>query len=315
METNNIKNYPDNIFEPYNVSGDFGNYKMYKASFLNLYALYDYLKSNPDINRYVFRQLSSVDGSESFAGKPYDEALEDLIEEYDPGYEEFLKFQGKINAKKGKVHKYKTVRTVAGGHINVPAYSVGSPLCYESEERITKPKFVKMHVTLSYHWGTSKSQVLNRAIIITNILRALEKANYNVSLNTFELSEEYRELIYIVVQIKKYGGTLDMQALYKTLCNVEFLRRILFRVLETLDVEENWSNGYGCTCNRDFTRDVLKFGKDDIYFDQPDRMGIYGRDLAEDFENAINRLNIQNKIDVEKAKREFKEGTKILRKI
>ena len=36
-------------------------------------------------------------------------------------------------------------------------------------------------------------------------------------------------------------------------------------------------------------------------------MGIYGDDLAEDFENAIRHLHLEDKIDVEKSKKEFKE--------
>ncbi len=312
---NNQRRFPDNIFEPEKIKVGRNNYTMYRASFNNLYALYEYLKSNPDLNRDVFYKLSSENGSESFAGKPYREAVEDLIGEIDPGYEEFLKLQSDLNrAKKGKIHKFKLVRTVAGGHLNIPLYSVGNPLCYETEERISKPKFIRVHVSLSYYWGTSKSQVLHRAIIITNIIKALEKAGYSVDLNTFEMSQEEEELIYIIVQIKKHGGRLNMGALYKTLCHVEFLRRILFRILETMDVKNCWEGGYGQTCSEEFIRKALKLGKNDIFFDQPREMGIEGDDLADDFESAVRHLNLEDKIDVEKAKREFREDTKVLRK-
>lgn len=311
---NHLK-YPDNIFPPEVEKIGRCNYTKYVARFNNLYELYDYLKSNPETNGVVFRSLSSLEKGSNFAGKPYHEAVEDLVNEVDPGYEEFLSLQKDLNnANRRMVHKYKTVRTVAGGHLNVPAYSAGSPLCYETEERIVKPKFVRIHIALSYYWGTTKNQVLNRAIIITNVLKALENAGYSVDLNTFELSEEERELIYIAVQIKRHGERMNMSALYKTLCHVEFLRRILFRVLETLDVKEDWQNGYGSTCSEEFTRKALKFNNNDIFFDQPRAMGIQGEDLAEDFENAIKHLNLEDKIDVEKAKREFSEDVAVLKK-
>lgn len=309
----NQENFPDNIFKPerIKVSGD--SYTMYRARFNNLYDLYDYLKSNPEINNETFYKLSSINGTYDFAGKPYDEAVEDLIGEIDPGYEEFLKMQSDLNkARKGEIHKFKLVRTVAGGHLNIPAYCVGNPLCYETEERISKPKFITIHVSLSYYWGTTKDQVLHRAIIITNILKALEKAGYSVDLRTFEMSMEYDELVYIIVQIKKHGGRLNMSALYKTLCHVEFLRRVLFRILETLDVHNSWCGGYGQTCSESFIRKALKLGKDDLFFDQPRDMGIEGDDLAEDFERAIRHLNLEDKINVEKAKREFTENSKVL---
>lgn len=310
--TNNVEKFPDNIFERDRIEVDDYHYNIYKARFNNLYALYEYLKAEPDINRGVFYKLSSVEGDSDFAGKPYKKAVEELVSEVDPGYQEFLKLQSDLNARKGKIHRYKTVKTLAGGHLNVPAYCAGSPLCYETEEKIMKPKFARMHVTLSYYWGTEKKQVLNRAIIITNILKALENAGYSVDLNTFELSRCGDELAYIIVQIKKHGGRCDMQALYKSLCHVEFLRRILFRVLETMDVENGWCSGYGSTCDEIFTRDALKLGKNDIFFDQPRDMGIRGNDLADDFESAMEHLNLSDKIDVERAKKQFREETKIL---
>ncbi len=311
----NYKNFPNNLFEPESIRVDGCTYKLYRARFNNLFTLYEYLKSNPKTNDDIFDRLASVTNDSDFAGKPYPEAVEDLVGDIDPGYEEFLKLQSDLKrATKGKVHKYKLVRTVAGGHLNIPAYCAGSPLCYETEEKITKPKFVSLHVSLSYYWGTTKTQVLHRAIIITNIIKALEQAGYSVNLNTFELCEKDGELVYIVVQIKQHGGRLNMSALYKTLCHVEFLRRILFRILETMCVRKSWSNGYGSTCSEEFTRETLKLGKNDIFFDQPREMGIRGESLATDFENAIYHLNLQDKIDVEKAKREFRKDTKILSK-
>ena len=311
---NHLK-FPDNIFVPEKIKIGKYNYVRYYARFNNLYELYDYLKANPGINTMVFNKLASLKNDSDFAGKPYEEAVEDLINEVDPGYEEFLSLQRDLNnVRKGMIHKYQTVRTVAGGHLNIPAYSAGNPLCYETEERVVKPKFVKIHIALSYYWGTSKSQVLNRAIIITNVLKALENAGYNVDLNTFELSEEQKELVYIAVQIKRHGEKMNMSALYKTLCHVEFLRRILFRVLETLDVTEGWVDGYGSTCSETFTRKALNFGENDIFFDQPRAMGIQGKDLASDFENAIKHLNLEDKIDVERAKREFSEDVANLKK-
>lgn len=310
---NNHLRFENVLFEPDEIEVNGDLYTIYRARFSNLYELYEYLKSNPPTNRRVFGRLHSETGSESFAGKPYEEAVEDLMNDYDPGYEEFLSLQRKINtASLRKVHKYKLVKTVTGGYLDIPAYSAGDPLCYRTEARVSKPKFVRIHVMLSYYWGTTKDQVLHRAIIITNVLKALEDAGYSVDLNTFELSSNWRELIYIVVQLKKHGQRLDLPGLYKSLCRVEFLRRILFRILETMDVTNDWEDGYGSTCEENFTRKALRLNNNDIFFDQPERMGINGNDLAEDFENAIKHLNLEDKIDVEKAKQEFTKDVKKL---
>lgn len=313
-ELSNYERFPDNIFKPEQIAVDDESYTLYLARFDSLYSLYYYLKADPKLNRNIFTTLSSLDKDSDFAGKPYDEAVEDLIASYDSGYEEFLKLQRDLEqGQNRKIHKYETVRTLAGGHLNIPAYSSGSPLCYETEQLVIKPKFIRIHVALSYYWGTSKQQVLNRAIIITNILKALENAGYNVDLHAFELSSVNDEIINIVVELKKHGERLNMETLYKSLCHVEFLRRILFRVLETLDVQEEWNHGYGHTCDESFTRRILKFNQNDIFFDQPREMGIRGEDLSEDFARAIKHLKLEDKLDVESAKREFREKVKSLK--
>jgi len=309
----NVNRFSNNIFEPREIIYNDEKYILFLARFKNLHDLYDYLKSNPRINKQVFTKLSSLSNDSDFAGKPYNQAVEDLICSTDPGYDEFLKLQGFINkAVKMDVHKYKTIKTVSGGRLNIPSYSAGVPLCYETEEKILKPKFIKIHISLSYNWTTSKKQVYNRAIIITNIIKALESAGYNVDANTFELASNSNEFIYISVDVKRHGERINMQALYKSLCHVEFLRRILFRVLETLDVKSDWNYGYGSTCGEKTVRKVLKLNENDIFFDQPGRMGIRGNDLSSDFESAIKYLGLSDNIDVESAKKKFSEQSKKL---
>lgn len=313
----NYERYPKNIFPPREVEVSGKKWTLYAASFQNLYNLYDYLKSNPQTNDNIFRILQSEENPVSQSGKPYKEALEDLIKQDDTKYKEFLKLEGSINgAIKAETKIYQTVMSVQGGYLNVPAYVAGDPLCYERVERIKKPRFIKMHVLISYNGLTKPSQVLNRAIIIANIIKALESAGYSVDLNAFELSTLNNEIECTTVNIKKHGESMKMTDLYKVLCHIEFFRRLLFRVIETLDVKECWNQGYGRKCSKEFTEEFFHMGPNDIYFDQPSKMGIRGYDLAEDFESTIDYLNLRDKIDVNKAKEDFrKEALKLNRSI
>ncbi|MBQ8892093.1 MAG: hypothetical protein IJ068_04495 [Bacilli bacterium] len=314
--TNNHERFPENVLEIQVINVDDNKYIVYPFRFRGLYDLYNYLNSNPKINYEVWSKnnLASINGEFSFAGDAYEDALKSLLGDVDPGYQEFLKVENKVNANLGRVHKYEKIRTVAGGHVNVPLYASGSPFIYEASRVINKPKFITVNIALSYFWGTSKSQVFNRAIIITNIVKALEKAGYSVNINAFELSSESNELFKMIFEIKHFGEKINYQAMYKSLCRVEFLRRLCFRVLETSDVKEDWEHGYGSTCGRNFTKKVLKLKKDDLYFDQPREMDIYGRNLVEDFENAADYLKLSNIIDVEREKNKFKENVKVLKK-
>ena len=313
--TSNHQRFPNNVLEIQKIIIDTAHYIIYPFRFRGLYDLYNYLKSEPEINKEVWNnRLASIDNSQNFAGEPYEKALESLLQDVDPGYEEFLRIENKVNANLGRVHKYQTIKTVAGGHVNVPLYTSGSPYIYEASRIITKPKFVTVNIMLSYNCGTDKEQVFNRAIIITNIVKALEKAGYSVNINAFELSYVANELFKMVFEIKHFGEKINYQALYKSLCKVEFLRRICFRVLETSDVKHNWEDGYGITCGEKFTKKVLKLGKNDLYFDQPSNLDISGYDIVKDFENTAYHLQLNRMINVEKEKQKFKENVKVLRK-
>ncbi len=84
--------------------------------------------------------------------------------------------------------------------------------------------------------------------------------------------------------------------------------------MEVSDVENDWSWGYGRTAEESLAREVLKLKKDDIYFDQPSEMGIYGHNIGEDFENAIEHLGLEKIIDVPREKEILQECVKVLRK-
>ena len=309
----NYKKYPQHYYVPENIEIDDNKYKLFLVRFNNLYEIYELLKSNPAINKDVFSKLSSEQDNYDFAGMDYKDAVEDLINFNEDGYANFLKLiKDLTKVKTGYKHEYELKRTLAGGHLNIPAYSTGSPLCYESYERIKRPKFIKIHSTLSYPWFVEKSQVLNRAIILVSIINALERNGYNIDLNTFELAKEYREIFYVNVKVKNHGERTNLQTLYKTNCHVEFLRRILFRILETSGVEENWQHGYGQTCSEDFSRQVLNINKDDIYFGTPNELEIYGDNLAKDFKSCLKVLNLKDKFDIKKIDAEFNQNVKNL---
>ena len=298
----NNYDFPNNIFPPKDIEIDDEEYKLYLARFNNLYELYDYLRSDPRINTKVFKELSSIKKDSNFSGKPYEEAVLDLVRFTDEDYEQFIKIQEYISAREDITCTYKKYLTPTHGKLITPLYSAGKLNCYETTRRVKKSKFINVYISLAYSSLTKKEQVLHRAIIIANILKALENANYNINLNTFELSYLKNEIVYIPVQLKAYGEKLDLQSLYKVLMNVEFKRRILFRIIETLDVTNKWGCGYGYVCKKNFICKFLNLDNEDIYFEPPIDMGILGEDLTTDFENAIKHLGLEEVIDIEKSK-------------
>lgn len=309
--TGNLEKYPTIVQPPKKVIVDGEDYTVYKFIFRGLSDLYNYLKSNPKLNSKAFcNGFASINGDYSFAGEPYEKAVEQLVNYIDPKYKEFLKLiaQSQVkNIKRGA--SFKPTNTVSGGIIRPHALAIGDPHIYRTTKIIKNDSVVNIYVIANYLADTSESQVRNKAIILTNIIHALESHGYKVKVNAFSASKNYDEIIDVVLNIKGNNTEVNYQALYRALCNVEFCRRIIFRIRETSDVKNDWS-GYGKTISEDFARKYLNIGKDDLYFGTPREMDVYGLDISEDFENAVYNLNLQNKIDVERAKVLIKKSIK-----
>ena len=304
----NVEHFPNNVQAPIDIEIDDSQYKLYGFTFGGLYDFYNFLKKGPKTNTDIFGTSSS------FAGRPYDEAIELLIQDNDPGYQEYLKVQRNLRAYKKPTHKYKVVKSIAGGAIDPQAYATSSPEIYRVSRLMQKPKFITIDTQIAYNCGTSKNEVFNKAVIITNLIHALERKGYNVDVNSFMMASEDNEIIQALFKIKRHGQITNYQAIYKTLVDVEFFRRLGFRIIEASEVRNSWSYGYGHPTGERLARKVLNLNPDDIYFGQPMELDIGGENIGEDFENVVSHLNLEKIIDVEKEKRILQESAKVLKK-
>ena len=308
--TNNRERFPNIVHEPKTVTINGYDYTVYKFSFLGLGDLYNYLKSNPEINRRVFgSDLSSVSGSRSFAGIPYKKAVEQLVNYNDPEYKEFLTISKNTKVKNLKLGAiFQPTNSVAGGIVRPQALAVGDPHIYKTTKIYKVEKSVNIYTIANYLGDTTKSQVFNKAVILTNVIHALEQEGIKVNVNVFSASSHSDEIIEVELNIKNNGRSTNYQALYRSLCNVEFLRRIIFRIRETSDVRTDWAEGYGCTCSERMMRDYYHLDQDNYYFGTPDEMGIYGDDIGEDFERTVKKLKLESVIDAKGAKERMRRS-------
>ena len=310
--TGNVYKYPDVVKKPRTEEIDGYTYNIYGYRFKGLGQLYKFLKKNPKINVDVFgpaRSVSSIENDFDFAGKPYPDALEQIVNYHDPKYREFLDISRKVNTKDIKRQSmFKSVNSVAGGIIRPQALATGDPHIYRTTKIVKHKKEITINATFGYSCSTTKKQVFNRAIILTNIIYALEKQGYSVKVNSFEICEHGHELIEILLDVKGTNMGVNYQALYRSLCDVEFFRRLGFRLIECADVKGEWQWGYGRTADKNLCCSLLKLREDDLYFGTPDSMDIDGYDIEDDFVSAIHHLGLDDKIDVEKEKVKVKRG-------
>lgn len=312
--SSNLENFPNNVkpVEKYEYDGE--SYSVYGFKFEGIYDLYNYLIADPEINEGAFGnkyRVSSITNDSDFAGKPYDIALKELLDSDDERYGYFLRIGKAIEtSKKRSVSRFVPYNSVSGGVIRPEAIATGDPHIYRSAKVIQTEGYININALIGYNCGNTKEQVFNRAIILTNVINALEENGYQVNVNAFETSlkggGDHGEIIKILFKIKRGNSGINYQALYRSMCYVEFFRRLLFRVFESSDVSLYWGGTYGRTIEKPMNVDLLGLDKKDLYFDQPSSMEIRGYDLVEDFERAINNLGLNDKINVKREKEKIR---------
>lgn len=277
----------------------------YESSFSSLTQLYNYLLSNPKVNKRVFNEMSSQKDDYDFSGIPYEDALNCIINSNTQFKDEiklFLELNRKL-ASKSKLSNLSTQRKedIYGFLPNIDAYLKGRPKNMIRLERVRETKFVTIHFNISYPWYTSSTEVLHRGVITLHLINLLEKNNYRVRFNVFSLCKKYREFSFIKINLKKDGENLNINKCYFPLCRKEFLRRIEFRLMESTPFKEiDWGSGYGSNISCDEIRSVLDIPENDIVIGYPRDMDIHGSDVYRDAENFMEVVNLKKYIKVKR---------------
>lgn len=281
------------------------NERIYNIHFYNITDLYDYIKSDPPINHAVFKKLASS-SPKAFYGVPLPQATEYLLGGYDKGLDNFL-----LTSKDLKTigieeeNEYRIVRSIYGG-VPIPALvAAGVHDCMLSSQIDTEARAVNIQFSLSYPSFTKDEQIINRGLATLFIVQALEEKGYIVNFNVFQLSQVDEEKIYITINLKQPSDPfLNIQKCYYPMHAKEFLRRILFRVLESSEVtKKSWGENYGRSVTEDSIREFLKretvgFRSTDLIISDPISMGITGDNIYSDTLTLIRKLGIEREFDV-----------------
>jgi hypothetical protein len=153
---------------------------------------------------------------------------------------------------------------------------------------------VNLFVNLSYNWETREKAIVNRGIIIQNLIRQLEENYYKVNLNAFVLNFCGNEILDVIVKLKDKNEKLDPKKAYFAFCNPSFLRRLIFRILESADLrEKEWTENYGYPCDSDTIKKFFKTTKIDIVIPQASEIGINGNSINEDWNTFLKYANLR----------------------
>lgn len=281
------------------------NQTIYNIRFRNLADLYKYLKDNPEINHKVFTSPYSMSDKSDFYGKD----LETSIEYCKSGYvdAEFNNFLRKNNQLVKTVDNYLGRGRIKNSmYVGMPIASLvasGVPDCFEVYDEEEEIVVRNIYFNLAYPSYTSEEKIINRGLATLYLIQALESKGEIVNFRVFELSKCGSEIANIEVNLKKPGDKLDIGKCYFPIKAKEFLRRVLFRVLESSQVKErDWGDTYGTPLTEEEIREFFKVKPSDLVISSPDEMGIEGDDIYEDTLNLITSLGIEKEFNVPKIK-------------
>lgn len=287
-----------------------GRSTIYNIRFFNLTDLYEYLKENPEVNTRIFTRQASLKTNQDFYGEPLDVAIEYCIGGYKKGFDNFLKTSDDLKRIGVDDMDSRTLtRSLYGGIPLAPLVAAGVPDCMLRYDRNQELRHVTIYFNLGYPAYTSESEIVNRGLATLYIIQALEGKGYIVNLKAFELSKCGNEVINISIDLKKPGDLfLNIEKCYFPIKAKEFLRRILFRVLESAPVTVGeWSDGYGRPATIKEMRSFFDAGPEDLIISYPSEMDVEGDNIYTDTLNLIRKLKIQDEFDVERIKRLAKE--------
>jgi len=284
---------------------------VYNVLFSSVTDLYNYLKSNPKINKKVFDELSSIKKDKIVYGESLDKSIEYLLGGYNVGFDNFLK---SIEILRESSYDYSDSRQlkkgIYGGVPLAPLVASGIPECMLRYDRRKDARVRNIYFSLSYNAQTTTEQIRNRGLIILYIIDALEKNGDIINFKANEISYYESEVVNIEVVLKKSSDLfLNIEKCYFPFVGKEFLRRIMFRVLECLPVTEyGWQHTYGRVLSNSDIKEFLNLKKNDILIPEPRKMGITGYDIYDDTISTINYLNLATEFDTEKIKKLKRNG-------
>ena len=280
-------------------------YKVYNVKFDSLTDLYYYLKSNPRVNRYIFEKQASLKKDSEFAGDSLDKSIEYIVNGYDKGFNNFLVACERMQNVTADFSDNRSLkRGFYGGTFLSSLIAAEVPDCMLMYDRDKGGNIRNMYFSLSYPHFVEQDEILNRGLGTLYIIDALEKKGDIVNFVARETAECGNEIVNIEVVLKKPTDMmLDIKKCYFPLVGREFLRRLLFRVKESLPFENDWSWGYGRTLEEQPLREFFNLKDSDYVISTPNEIGISGNDIYRYTARLIENLNLEEEFDVQKIKK------------
>lgn len=238
-------------------------YKIYMEEYNSISEFIQKINSRSQNPKMTSKQ--SKTGSFSFTGtNDYNEAENLLLHGW---VEESEKLNEMLKLKTLKEKSVKNTYDVAGFQCSVPRYLQGIPTNMINQKVVTKKqKVITITKNISYSACVKKETIEQESIKVLQLVNNLEKQGYRVILNVTFITKSKNENIILCnkVRIKNASERLNLSKISFPMVHPSYLRRILFKWMETFEcTTKQFNESYGFPVKCITFNDIIKNNKND----------------------------------------------------
>lgn len=278
-----------------------GSEKIVKLEFDSTTEMLDYCEGKQNAPGFYSKSSHSVEDCEWIGTDSWEEA-ERLCKygDFSDKFKEFVKLKDDLDIELEQVRtRYIQVHNFVGYYPDIPRYLQGHPLNMIDDRLIEDDipdRTVEIYYNASALAHNSAEAMFHRGVICLSLIDHLENLGYRVNLHVLTASKCRNEYHVCVFDLKNVDERADLQSLYFPLTNPSFLRRFVFRLREIeTEIDSEWRFGYGRTCDKCEIEKLFTNGeRKQIIFEDPQTMGIKGRNIVKDMNNCFEHLNLQS---------------------
>ena len=297
-------------------------YDFFEQKFKNRQDLISYLKSAKTSLAFLGTELASYDTSDEYIAwtktKSFDEALQLFENGWYEDFDKFLAQKKQIDKYFPYIAKKKTYHNYFCGSVpNVFNAINNLPLSMRKVYSDNNPKnIITINYNCSYSGMTTQNQIFINGLLMLSLIDFFDSLGYRVGLKFFQISKTENQIFFVDIILKSSGERINLQKFYFAFCNPSFLRRIIFRVIETTKgLDRQWANSYGRCIPTDEIKKILGIDKNNIFINWPEQMGVKGKNIEEDIKSFLDAVALGNYIKIDEERFNICDGKYVLKKI
>lgn len=284
-------------------------YDFFEQRFKSRQDLISYLKDARTSLTFASRELSSQKKNDGYNDWAKTKSFEEALKLFESGW--FEEFDTFLSQKK-QIDKYFPYiaqkrnyhNSVCGSVPNVVNAIRNLPLSMRRTYKDNNNQnIITINYNCSYPWDTTKKQIFVNGLLTLSLIDFFESLGYRVDLKFYEISKTGNQILFTDIVFKSSGEKINLQKLYFAFCNPSFLRRLLFRVVETTPgLVREWTSGYGRCMPTDEVKKILNISDNTIFINWPLQMGVEGIDLESDIRSFLDAIILKDYIKIDEGK-------------